>query len=135
MGRSRCKLASARSKPAAGKARQSRGRRLLRAFRASSWLKVTLVAFVLTLMLPPEIAVALVRLVQTYPSRFLAFYEPKVAAVGSFARRAMARLEMSNEMSDACDFSVALVTVACVHQTIEAIRATFASKLQPTNAQ
>lgn len=77
-----------------------------------------------------EIILSVVNFVESYPTRFLAFYEPKVTRLVALVNDAVERMEISEQVSDAWDFTVALVTLVCVHQVIEATRTSVVSRLR-----
>ncbi|KAL4176213.1 hypothetical protein KRP22_001167 [Phytophthora ramorum] len=80
-----------------------------------------------------ELVLPVASLVLSYPTRFLAFYEPKVLTVLTFVNEAVEEYDISEQVSDAWDFTVALFTLVCVHQVIEAARTSVACRLRPSN--
>ncbi|KAJ8524352.1 hypothetical protein ON010_g16766 [Phytophthora cinnamomi] len=72
----------------------------------------------------------LLSFMEAYPTRFLAFYRPKVEVLAAMASDLIERLDISEQLSDAWDFTAAMVTLVCVHQVIESARTKIASKLR-----
>ncbi|KAE8907955.1 hypothetical protein PF005_g3250 [Phytophthora fragariae] len=75
---------------------------------------------------------------ESYPTRFVMFYRPKVEVLTTMMHDLFDELEMLEQLSHAWDFTAALVTLVCVHQVIESARSTIASRLRTsteTNAE
>ncbi|EGZ24399.1 hypothetical protein PHYSODRAFT_296496 [Phytophthora sojae] len=71
----------------------------------------------------------LMAFIETYPTRFAAFYQPKVEMLAAMVQDLFDGLEISEQLSEAWDFTAALVTLVCAHQVIESARTTVASRL------
>ncbi|KAG1703893.1 hypothetical protein DVH05_006900 [Phytophthora capsici] len=77
-----------------------------------------------------EIILPTLRLLLSYPTRFLAFYEPKVLALVALVNDSIDTMGIAEQLSNSWNFTVALVTLVCVHQVIEAGRKRVASSLR-----
>ncbi|KAK1932035.1 hypothetical protein P3T76_012535 [Phytophthora citrophthora] len=77
-----------------------------------------------------EIILPTLRFLLTYPTRFLAFYKPKVLALAALVNDTIDTMGISEQVNNSWNFTVALVTLVCVHQVIEATRTRVASRLR-----
>ncbi|OWZ12937.1 hypothetical protein PHMEG_00013823 [Phytophthora megakarya] len=77
-----------------------------------------------------ELVLPGVRFILSYPTRFLAFYEPKVMGFVAMLNDTIERLDISDQVSGAWDFAAALVTLVCVHHVIDSARTTVANRLR-----
>ncbi|KAF1772707.1 Myb domain [Phytophthora cactorum] len=100
-----------------------------RRINGSLWFSCLVLALDLCLTDGAEVILPLFHFLLSYPTRFLAFYEPKVMALAALVNDIIERMEISEQVSDAWDFTVALVTLVCVHQVIETTRTSVARRL------
>ncbi|KAF4046733.1 hypothetical protein GN244_ATG01124 [Phytophthora infestans] len=99
------------------------------------WITCLVVALDLCLTNGKKVAFPLFQFLQTYPTRFLVFYEPKVKTLTALVNNAIEKMDISDQVSDAWDFTVALVTLVCVHQVIETTRVSVVSRLRAPSAK
>lgn len=66
----------------------------------------------------------------SYPARFVAFYESKFMALATQINNAIERLNILEQVNAAWNFTVALITLVCVHQIAETIRLSVVSRLR-----
>lgn len=96
-----------------------------------SWLHILALAVasvLLMLVLADSLFIAwLIRFLRQYPSRFVAFYAPKARTMLQLAEDLSDQLP--EELTQAWDFTVALVVLASIFHGIERLRVALASKL------
>ncbi|KAG7393328.1 hypothetical protein PHYBOEH_006137 [Phytophthora boehmeriae] len=66
---------------------------------------------------------------QSYPMLFVAFYKPKVLAFVTFMQQTVDEMDVSEQVSEAWDFTVAFVTVTSVYHIVESVRKAAAGRL------
>lgn len=112
-------------------------RRVHRKKRSGRWPRFLVLLGLVVMLLGPDVLLEGVALaltfVEAYPSRFMAFYKPKMAAVASLMQQAVDELEISEQVEDAWDFTVAFVTVVSVYHIVESIRTAAVGRLSASS--
>ncbi|ETM50101.1 hypothetical protein L914_05809 [Phytophthora nicotianae] len=105
-------------------------RRHISVFQAALCFSCLVLALDACLTEGTEIIFLLIHFLLSYPARFVAFYEPKVMALEIMMKDTIERMEISEQVSDAWDFTAALITLVCVHKVIETTRTSIVSRLK-----
>lgn len=76
----------------------------------------------------------MLRFLHDYPRRFAAFYAPKLQLLVHWSKSVYQVIEVSDDVTSALDFTVALVVIASVYHIIEVSRRAVLSRFQPTQS-
>ncbi|CEG50495.1 uncharacterized protein PHALS_15115 [Plasmopara halstedii] len=104
--------------------------RQIKGLKLSLWLVGFILVFDVCFADGKEIFFPLLQFFGSYPDRFMVYYKPKITALVAQAYYAFKKIDDSEQVTAAWNFTVALVTLVCVHHVADTIRKSVASRLR-----